>query len=547
MKSFLVVMMVFLMISPALYAQEVKYGGVLKIGLSSGLTLCNYNPWSAGSTLYGAQLIYEPLVIIDPLTGSETPWLAESYEWQNDNLDLVLHLRENAKWSDGVPFTAEDVVFTFNMLKDYPAMDLANFWDGTVDSVIAEDPYTVVIKFKEPNVLKFYTIVPTLIVPEHIWSEVEDPPTFANPDPVGSGPFLFESFDSTLAMETYVKNEDYWQEGKPYIDGIEITNYKTNETNLAAISSGQLDWSSSFVPDVEKVFISRDPENHRAWITQGAAVALHSNLTNYPFDIREFRKAMAMAIDKERVAKLAAYDYTPPAHPTALQPGHIEEWFYEPLEPLLYSYDPDESIAILEALGLERDAEGFFINPQTNQPFSFEITVVSGWTDWVQAANLISEDLKAIGIKANVNPVAYGQYAQSLYNGMFDFILGGPGAQANPYFYYNFFLNSENTAPTGEPAYAGNFERWIDPVSDVVLDLFKKSTDMDVQKRAATVLERIMLTDIPVIPLFYTPQVELYSTKRFTNWPSEENPYNAGLVPWFSGVLLTTGLNVYLK
>ena len=100
--------------------------------------------------------------------------------------------------------------------------------------------------------------------------------------------------------------------------------------------------------------------------------------------------------------------------------------------------------------------------------------VVSGWTDWVQTANLISEDLKAIGIKSNVNPVAYGQYAQSLYTGMFDFTLGGPGAQANPYFYYNFFLNSENTAPTGEPAYAGNFERWMDPVADVVLSLFKK-------------------------------------------------------------------------
>ena len=53
-------------------------------------------------------------------------------------------------------------------------------------------------------------------------------------------------------METYVKNKNYWQKGKPYIDGIEITNYKTNDANLAAIASGQLDWSSTFVPDVEK-------------------------------------------------------------------------------------------------------------------------------------------------------------------------------------------------------------------------------------------------------------------------------------------------------
>ena len=62
---------------------------------------------------------------------------------------------------------------------------------------------------------------------------------------------LFKNFDNILAMETYVKNKNYWQR-KPYIEGIEITNYKTNDANLAAIVSGQLDWSSTFVPDVEK-------------------------------------------------------------------------------------------------------------------------------------------------------------------------------------------------------------------------------------------------------------------------------------------------------
>ena len=547
MKKVSILLVLFLTVFLSAYSEEIKYGGVMKVGLSSGLTLRNYNPWSAGNTLYGTYLIYEPLIIIDPLTGNETYWLAESYEWQNNNLDLVFHLRKNVNWSDGEPFTANDVAFTFNMFKKYPSMDLPNFWDGTIDSVKVEDLYTIVIKFKEPNVLKLYEIAPILIVPEHIWSKIEDPSTFANPDPIGTGPFLFKNFDSILAMETYVKNKNYWQQGKPYIEGIEITNYKTNDANLAAIVSGQLDWSSTFVPDVETTFINRDPKNNKVWITQGAAVALHYNVTKYPFTQKEFRKAIAMAINKERIAKLATFDYTPPAHPTALQPGHIDEWFYEPLQPLVYSYNPSESIKILEKLGLKKDSEGFFINPQTNKPFSFEIMVVSGWTDWVQTANLISEDLKAIGIKSNVNPVAYGQYAQSLYTGMFDFTLGGPGAQANPYFYYNFFLNSENTAPTGEPAYAGNFERWMDPVADVVLSLFKKSPDSEIQKRCSAVLEMIMLTDIPVIPLFYTPQVELYSTKRFDGWPSEEDPYNAGLVPWYSGVLLTTGISVHLK
>ena len=105
---------------------------------------------------------------------------------------------------------------------------------------------------------------------------------------------------------------------------------------------------------LKKTFINRDPKNNKVWITQGAAVALHYNVTKYPFTQKEFRKAIAMAINKERIAKLATFGYTPPAHPTALQPGHIDEWFYKPLQPLVYSYNPTESVKILEELGLKK-------------------------------------------------------------------------------------------------------------------------------------------------------------------------------------------------
>ena len=407
MRKFLLVLAIilaFCFISSVFSAEKIKYGGIAVLGLSSGLNALNYNPFSP-TRLFGVNLIYEPLLNINVLTGDVKPWLAMSYEWRNNNLELVFNLRKDVKWSDGTPFTAKDVVFTFNLLKKFPALDLLSVWNTGLESITAEGDYTVVFKFSKPNVPAFYYIATTFIVPEHVWSKVEDPVKFNNPNPVGTGPFLFKNFDTATSVETFVKNPDYWQKGKPYIDGVKIINFKTNEANIMAIIKGETDWSSTFIPDVNKVFISRNPKVNHAWVTQGAMVSFIPNVTKYPLNIAKFRLAIAMALDKEKIAKYGEYGYTPPAHPTGLRIPLLKKWFDKSLEPLLYSYNPEKAVELIESLGFERNAEGWFINPKTGEPLSFDLYVVSGWTDWVQSAQIIEDNLKKIGIKLNVKQI----------------------------------------------------------------------------------------------------------------------------------------------
>ena len=221
MKKVFLLLVIFTLVIGVFAIGEVKYGGVPVFGFTSGLQQPNYNPFSPGA-MYGIQgTVFEPLMFLNVLTGNVKPWLASSYKWKNNNLELIFTLRRDVKWTDGAPFTAKDVAFTFNMLKAYPQMDLNGIWTSNLESVTNEGSYTVIFKFSKPNVPEFAFIAGlTPIVPKHIWSKVKNPPKFMNPNPVGTGPFILEKFDQALQVETYKKNPNYWQKGKPYVDGL---------------------------------------------------------------------------------------------------------------------------------------------------------------------------------------------------------------------------------------------------------------------------------------------------------------------------------------
>jgi len=544
-KIVFVMVIALLIVSLGVFADNatVKYGGTVNIGFVTGMQIENYNPFSP-NFLYGGRAIYEPMLNFNNETGDVSPWLATSYDWEDNNLKLVFNLRKDVQWSDGVPFTANDVAFTFNLMKKYPALDLSNVWGSGLKSVTAQGSYTVVFDFAKANVPLLYPIGTQLVIPEHIWSTVSDPVTWANTNPIGTGPFLFKNWDSANFIETLVKNPNYWQKGKPYIDGIKIYNYMSNSTADLSIIKGSVDWVDTILPNVEQAFIDKNLEVNKAWITQGAAVYMITNDAKYPFDEANFRLALAMAIDKQKVAEMGEYGFTPPANPTGLRIPLLKSWFDPALEPLVYGYDPQKAIQILKSLGLKQDSSGYFINPSTNSPFSFNLMVVAGWTDWISSAQIIADELKSIGINVNVQQVSYGQYAASLTSGKFDLALGGPG-ESNVYFEYYSILSSSLTAPIGGSAIS-NYERWNDPVTDALLNVFASSSSSEIQKRAMAGIELIMLTEVPIIPIFYTPTEELFTTRNFTGWPSELNPYCSN-GPWEPMAIEMRVLNIHLK
>src|SRR5260221_12989154 len=193
-------------------------GAVTLVPSPKGPWTINFNPLiSDNNSLPGTQgMIYETLLYFNRLDGSIKPWLASSYKWSPDATSLTFTLRPDVKWSDGQPFTSADVLFTLNLSKQYPALDLNSEWQAIQD-VSAPDAQTVVVTFKKPAVpMLWYIAGQTYIVPQHIWQTKGDPTLSTNDKPIGTGPFVLKSFNSQLYVMG--RNPQYWQEGQPYRD-----------------------------------------------------------------------------------------------------------------------------------------------------------------------------------------------------------------------------------------------------------------------------------------------------------------------------------------
>lgn len=515
MKKFVIMMFAIALLVSGIFGAAIKTGGVVTIAPTLfGQHVYNFNPFL--SRAYAARgFIYETLFYVNPYNGSIEPWLAKSYKWTNDNKTLVVTLRKDVKWTDGQKFTAKDVVFTFNMLKKFSALDRASVWSGGLESVLTTSDYVVEFDYSKVNVPAIVNLSNVYIVPEHVWSKVKDPVKFTNPAPViGTGPFMLDHFSG--AVFTLKKNPGYWQKGKPYIDEVRIPSYTGNDSANLALAKGELDWAGLFIPNIKKTYIARDPQDNHYWFPQGNLVGLFLNNKRAPFDNPLFRKAIAMAINKEQIVKIAMYDYTTPANDVAIKSPGFDYLNDENLKPLWYSYDPQASIALLEKLGYKKGSDSIFM--KSGKKLSFNILVVSGWTDWITVSQLISRQLKAVGIDAQVTTLSFGAYLSSIREAKYDMAISWATAGSNPFFLYDNMLNSVNMR-------GSNREKYSDTITDAVLNAYRTTSNIVEQQEALDLIQQIILEQVPSVPLFFNPTWFEYSTKHFVGWPSPKNAY----------------------
>ena len=254
-------------------------------------------------------------------------------------------LRPGVRWSDGAPFSADDVVYTFELLRKHAALDLGYVW-GFVESVRALDPLTVEVTFQRPYIPGLADLAHQPIVPRHVWRDVADPLTFANPTPVGTGPFTEVLVFSDQVYELG-RNPHYWQAGRPKVGSIRFLAYPSNDQANLALVEGDVDWAGNFVPAVDRTFVARDREHHHAWSPLvGNMVFLYANTKRPPLDDARVRKALSMAIDRERLVDVAMYGMTRPADATGLTDGYAA-WQDEAAGRAAWmTHDPDARSAL---------------------------------------------------------------------------------------------------------------------------------------------------------------------------------------------------------
>ncbi len=487
----------------------------------------NFNPYSPG-VISGTQgLINETLLNVNRLDGSVKPWLASSYELASDAQSITFHLRQGVSWSDGQPFTSDDVVFTLKLIQKYPSIDLTGI-DAAVKDVSAPDTSTVMVTLSKPfNPIVWILGGQVYILPKHSWSGVKgDPSQYADPNPVGTGPYIVKSFIPQLV--DLVKNPNYWQPGKPQVDEVKIPAYSSNESAQLALQKGQIDWTNLFIPNLDKTYVALDTQHNHYWFPSSDDVMLYLNLTKAPFNDLQVRKAISLALNRETISKLGEAGYEPPANPTGLVGENIKSYIDPQYANMQFTQNAAQAGQTLESDGWTKGADGFYA--KNGKQLAFTIIVVSGYTDYVADCQVMVRDLKAAGINATVNAMSNDAFTNALQNGHYDAGILWTNPGPTPYYIYDGLLRSSNSAPVGQSA-PSNYERWMNPATDKLLDQYASSTDPNVERQALDGLQQIMVEQLPSIPLTAEPYWYEYSTAKFVGWPDAQHPYAApGLV-----------------
>jgi peptide/nickel transport system substrate-binding protein len=473
--------------------------------------LATFNPGTRG-------MLYEPLMAFTPMDpGNGIPWLAESMEFGDDGTEVMVSLRDGVVWSDGEPFTADDVVYTFETMRDEPA---TNALALPIDTAVAVDPLHVELTFTRAVFALEPQIGNVTPVPAHIWSDEDSPGEFTNAEPVATGPFVLGSF--TQQLYSFTKNPTYWN-----ADAVEVEEVRypasTTETFNTSLQAGEFDWSGGFVANIDQIFVSKDPDHNHYWYPGDGLVNLLLNLQKPPFDDLELRRAISLGIDREEISTTAMQGYNPPAHPTGLPLPAFESYLTPATADAAFSRDVEEANAILDAAGYELGSDGVRVSPD-GERLAFDLQIPSDWVDWVSIATLLEEQLADIGMAVAPQGVAFDAYLSGRNSGTYSMTIAGAAAGASPYFLYRAFMSSEYQVDPGEDA-SQNFNRWYDDDTDRYFADFAATEDGEQQHAAIAGLQQIVMDELPVIPMLQSPNWFQYRTEFWDGWPTEDNPY----------------------
>ena len=528
-KTLLATFAASMMLATTAQADTIKQGGTLTVPIINTGFVENFNPYTTKDTLHG--IMFEPLFVLNNMTGETHYRLAESVEYSDDLKTITLKLRNGLEWSDGAPLTAEDVVFSFELTKKAPAFDVKAIWPtGNLTSIEATDKQTVVFNLAEPDSTFLWSIGAYHIVPKHTWSKVTDYTTFTNPNPVGSGPMTTVKYVKPQQMEL-CRNPHYYLENRPYLDCVNFRSYNDNSQIQPALIKGEIDWGSNFIADVESTFVGQDKENNHFWYPANDAIHLYVNTKKAPFDDLRVRQALSMALDREAIVDIAAYGYPTVNYNVGgiaeLYKNHIDEDVNKKFGHLT-QYDAKKAQNLLDEAGIvDRNGDGFRDNAD-GSTVEFDIEVVNGWTDWIQVVQMVTEYFADVGIKANVKTVDWAVYDKNLKDSAFTMSINWSMVSDNPILAFQEYYH---TSRVGKGFHAGHGVH--SPEIDKLIDSFGKIGDAEKQEAIISELQEFTAENMPFIPLFSNPTWFQYSTKNIVGWPSEKDPYIQPV--WYDG------------
>src|ERR1700690_1736235 len=387
-------------------------GLVIAEEANTGLTFVrDFNPFdpnSLAAEMNMRTLVYEPLFEFDALDpGMIHPWLGKSYAWSNGGRSLTIHLRAGVKWSDGQPFTSQDVAFTFKMISQNPAGDFSGA--PPLASASTPNATTVVLNYATPEYASLFSILGyTVMVPRHVWQSIASPATARIATPVGTGPYVLKSF--TTQLVTFTANPRYWG-GKPPVSEVDIPYYSSNTAATTALADGQLDWAGNEIPNLSQLYVSKDPSVNHYWFPAGNTVTLWINVaTGGPLADPKVRQAISAGINRQQLSVKGEYGYEQPATSSSglTLPAERSYLTSATSNDIASTAHAAKVTSILTSDGYGKDARGLWA--RNGREISFSIEDPSSYTDYYADTQLMSSQLKQVGINATVDGVAAAKW-----------------------------------------------------------------------------------------------------------------------------------------
>ncbi|HXC19236.1 MAG TPA: ABC transporter substrate-binding protein [Acidimicrobiales bacterium] len=482
---------------------------------------CAFTPFNGFDAMFSIGTIYETLDFVNALQNSKvTPWLATAYAWSNSNKTLTFTIRSGVKWTDGTPFSAADVVYTFNLLKKYPALDLNAVW-SVLSSVKQSGANKVVFNFSTSAVPYFFYVADqTPIVPEHIWSKIKNPVTDPIAKPIGTGGYELAS--CTPQNIKWTANPHYWQAGLPVVKVLNMPAFLSNNSANEYLAQGFSAYGAQFIPNIKSYFVAKKAGNGY-WFPPVDNVSLFPNLKSGPTADVAVREAISYGINRAAISQKGEYGYEPPASQTGVVSPTFKSWNSSSAMTLAgTSYDPAKAKSVLEADGYKMGSDGFF--SKNGKELSLTIVTNGGYSDWVASMQVVGQELAKVGIKITVNPAAASNFTTDVLNGQFqlayDVETGGPA----PFYEMRQWLYSKNSAAIGKPA-PSNWERYSNPATDALLNQYGATTSVATQHSIIDKLQTIMVQQLPVIPVLEEVDWFQYNSDEYSGFPSATNPY----------------------
>ncbi|MBX3013252.1 MAG: ABC transporter substrate-binding protein [Caldilineaceae bacterium] len=505
-----------------------------------------WSPYNLGGTHQaGIQFFYEPLVYADMLDGHAYPWLAERWEYNEDATELTYYLRQGVTWSDGEPFTAADVAYTLNTLRDLGStVRTGGVYQVFVKEAVAVDDLTVNIVFNSPAP-RFHDEVmvakgdsATFVVPQHIWEGQDWAEYTAYNDgagPVTTSPWRLAFADDTRRMIDRVQScEEWWACATGFHELPQVERYVQliigdDQSQATAMIRNEIDQTHDLRVDIIEKILAENPEATTWTGREGPygmvswwPTALHLNNKDPHLGKKEVRWAINRYLDRQKLIDFA-YDGK----------GQISDWPFPPFKGLQASidnlqdlaeqyqpnkYDAAEGDSLLTEAGYTKDNEGFWADA-TGSRIKCNITSFSLWTD---LGPVLAETLRQHGIESSyAEPTdAYDQLAGGNYEcGLF----GHNGSQSGNIY------RTLNLYTTGN---AENLFQYSNPDFDAIVEELSTTADEAKVRELEHAAMAIWLQDLPDVQLVQFYNRTGNNQHYWTNWPSTAtDPYMNGIHP----------------